>query len=398
MKKILSVLLAVMLIATCFTTVAFAASDVTIFGSKTAMAGQTVDVTVTISGDHAGYGMYITASDPLTITNISGTEIYVKDTGFIADATKDNVSSRTFTVTVKVAENAAAGNHSIDVDVDEIYNAAIEDLDPSIDVYVKVEAPECDHDYVGKVTTEPGCETEGVKTFTCSKCGDSYTESIPAKGHDYKSVVTKPGCETEGYTTYTCANCGDSYTADKTAALGHDWDNGTVTKEPTKDTEGEMTYTCKRCGETKTDVIPALGGCKEHKWNFNDLHVDVEPTCTEAGKGHVFCTECGERMDVTLDALGHTYDKNDYEYDEDQHWHVCDRCGEEIGHEDHVFNKHNGLCECGYKDPTWKPAVNPDDDDLPKTGDITAYITFAAATMICMVAAAGYVFKRNFLK
>lgn len=53
-----------------------------------------------------------------------------------------------------------------------------------------------DHVYdSGKVTTQPGCESEGVKTFTCS-CGDSYTETVEAIGHSYADG--------------TCANCGEA--------------------------------------------------------------------------------------------------------------------------------------------------------------------------------------------
>ncbi len=40
------------------------------------------------------------------------------------------------------------------------------------------------HDYASAVTKEPCCGETGVKTFTCS-CGDSYTESIPALGHQW---------------------------------------------------------------------------------------------------------------------------------------------------------------------------------------------------------------------
>ena len=43
----------------------------------------------------------------------------------------------------------------------------------------------CTHSYTSKVTTAATCTTAGVKTYTCSKCGDSYTESIAATGHNY---------------------------------------------------------------------------------------------------------------------------------------------------------------------------------------------------------------------
>ena len=40
-----------------------------------------------------------------------------------------------------------------------------------------------DHNYTSKVTKSATCTDEGIKTFTCSVCGDSYTEKIPAHGH-----------------------------------------------------------------------------------------------------------------------------------------------------------------------------------------------------------------------
>lgn len=36
----------------------------------------------------------------------------------------------------------------------------------------------CTHEYVGEVTTESTCTKEGVKTYTCNICGNSYTESL----------------------------------------------------------------------------------------------------------------------------------------------------------------------------------------------------------------------------
>ena len=45
-------------------------------------------------------------------------------------------------------------------------------------------SPACDHVWdAGKVTTEPTCTEAGVKTYTCSKCGNTKTEELPALGH-----------------------------------------------------------------------------------------------------------------------------------------------------------------------------------------------------------------------
>jgi len=70
------------------------------------------------------------------------------------------------------------------------------------------------------VTTEPGCETAGQQTHTCSACNATETQAVDATGHDYNSVVTAPTETEQGYTTHTCANCGDSYVDSYTPALG----------------------------------------------------------------------------------------------------------------------------------------------------------------------------------
>ncbi|MCD8381169.1 MAG: S-layer homology domain-containing protein, partial [Lachnospiraceae bacterium] len=65
----------------------------------------------------------------------------------------------------------------------------------------------------GVVTVEPTETETGVKTYTCTVCGDTYTEVIPVTHtHVYTSEVTKEAtCTEEGIITYTCS-CGDTYT------------------------------------------------------------------------------------------------------------------------------------------------------------------------------------------
>ncbi len=78
-----------------------------------------------------------------------------------------------------------------------------------------------EHSYnAGVVTNDPTCTVAGVKTFTCSRCGDTYTEAVAATGHSYSGVVTAPTVTEQGYTTYTCSVCGDSYVSDYVEALG----------------------------------------------------------------------------------------------------------------------------------------------------------------------------------
>ena len=113
----------------------------------------------------------------------------------------------------------------------------------------------------GVVTTAPTETTPGVRTFTCSGCGDIREETIPATGaHDYQFTKNvAPTCTDGGYDLYTCSGCGATEKRNLTDAAGHKWDGGTVTTAPTETTPGVRTYTCTVCGQTRTEAIPATG-------------------------------------------------------------------------------------------------------------------------------------------
>ncbi|MBQ3182710.1 MAG: InlB B-repeat-containing protein [Clostridia bacterium] len=119
---------------------------------------------------------------------------------------------------------------------------------------------EAEHVHKYTATESPAtCTEDGVITYTC-KCGDSYTEVIPAIGHSYDegSTTTVPTCTEDGVKTFTCANCGDTYT-EAIAALGHVWKDWVVTKEATETEAGVETRECRRgCGATETREIPKL--------------------------------------------------------------------------------------------------------------------------------------------
>ena len=113
----------------------------------------------------------------------------------------------------------------------------------------------------GVVTTAPTETTPGVRTYTCTVCGDIREETIPATGaHDYRFTETiAPTCTDGGYDLYTCSGCGATERRNLTDAAGHKWDGGTVTTAPTETTPGVRTYTCTVCGDIREEAIPATG-------------------------------------------------------------------------------------------------------------------------------------------
>ena len=157
----------------------------------------------------------------------------------------------------------------------------------------------------GVVTTAPTETTPGVRTFTCTVCGDIREETIPATGtHDYQFTKTvDPTCTDGGYDLYTCSGCGATERRNLTDAAGHKWDGGTVTTAPTETTPGVRTYTCTVCSQTRTEAIHATGA---HDYQFTKT---VDPTCTDGGYDLYTCSGCGatERRNLT-DAAGHKWD------------------------------------------------------------------------------------------
>ena len=118
----------------------------------------------------------------------------------------------------------------------------------------------CSHSYSSKITTAATCTATGVKTFTCSKCGNSYTQSIAALGHNYKASITKAAtCTEKGVKTFKCSRCTSSYTQD-IAALGHNWVKSVQPAciEYEGSWDGYSETKCNRCSASSKKTIPAI--------------------------------------------------------------------------------------------------------------------------------------------
>ena len=77
---------------------------------------------------------------------------------------------------------------------------------------------EKEHTYVSTVKTAATCTEKGLMEYKCA-CGDSYTEEIPALGHDYKVTVIAPTETADGYTIHFCKRCTYSYVDSKVPKL-----------------------------------------------------------------------------------------------------------------------------------------------------------------------------------
>lgn len=193
-----------------------------------------------------------------------------------------------------------------------------------------------EHTWTETVTVEAKCGVDGVKTFTCSECGETYSEAIPATAaahnfvnhycsicgeseyfdsseivipedhvHSFTEVAATivATCTTPGFTVEQCS-CGVTRikSGSYVEAEGHEWgETPTSLTEPTCIKDGIAIYTCAACGETKQVVTPATG---EHNYVLNETE-STAATCTATGNEVYICATCGGAYTKVTEALGH---------------------------------------------------------------------------------------------
>lgn len=156
----------------------------------------------------------------------------------------------------------------------------------------------------GRITTEPACEKEGTKTFTCTNCGATKTEKVNALVHDWEDEIIKaPTCEEKGARARVCQLCETYIEREDIPSLGHSYDNGVVTTAPGCETEGVKTFTCEACGDTYTESVAATG----HSYNES---ITTEATCTTDGVRTYTCAGCSDAYTESIAALGHIIPSN----------------------------------------------------------------------------------------
>ena len=173
----------------------------------------------------------------------------------------------------------------------------------------------------GTITKQPTCTAAGVKTYTCSVCSGTKTESIPALGHSWGSWSKLNDTQHQR----VC-----SRDSSHKETVNHTWDSGSVTTQPTCTGTGVKTYTCTVCKGTKTESVMALG----HNWGgwtmlsstqhqrvcsrdsshketashtWDNGTVSTSPTCTASGVKIYTCTVCKGTKTETVSPIGHDW-------------------------------------------------------------------------------------------
>lgn len=147
-----------------------------------------------------------------------------------------------------------------------------------------------EHDYSVTILRAATETEDGLRQYTCTKCGDTFTNAIPATGHRWSEWVTEqaPTCTSEGLAYRVCTRYPDNphYEYRILPALSptcqHDYAIVART-EPTCTDNGTVTYACSICGDTYQETVVAPG----HEWG--EWTVDREPTENSTGTAHRTC-------------------------------------------------------------------------------------------------------------
>lgn len=405
MKRIFSVAIALLMLCCLLAVPAFAAGSGSMsMSSASGNRGDTVTLSVNLNSNPGLVTMTIRVSydtSVLQLTNVSNPGLLVGaqlntsygspyTISWVDGATTTN-NTKTGTIatfTFKILDNAKIGDSTVTLQFIDSYDTDYNENSFSATsgkVTVK-----CNHSYGGwsdagngqhsrtcsicsgkettnhtwnggSVTKQASCKETGVKTYTCTACNATKTETI-AKTTDHKyGSWTKVNDTTH---KRTCSVCSKEETAN------HSWNGGSVTKQPSCKETGVKTYTCTACSATKTETIAKITDHKYGNWTkisdtqhkhtcsvcskeettnhtWNSGTVTKKATCKEAGVKTYTCTSCSTTKKESVAKLTtHTYDhacdtdcnvcgairttthnyKTSWSKDKTNHWHECSVC------------------------------------------------------------------------
>ena len=189
----------------------------------------------------------------------------------------------------------------------------------------------------GTITTAPTCTKAGEETYSCTKCGATKIEPIPATGHSWKSDWTSDAT----HHWHECANenCDVTDNAGKKGYAEHSGGKATCTQNAV----------CEFCKAEYGEKLPH---------DFTAETVDAKylksaATCTEKAVYYKSCAVCGLSSEGTADeatffsgnALDHNWGAWTQNSDEKTHTRICKR---DTSHTE-TENCHGGTATCTAK-------------------------------------------------
>ncbi len=354
-KKVLSMVLSVLMIMSCF-----------VF-APIASAADTLKLTVKI-----------TVTNTLSVSNVNGSlKLRVTDKSNHSQESEDFFRSVAYPTSNNAADlqkgKTVQYDFTIKDQVSEI--ALITDVyttwhNPSVDLGIKVEAwlsPSGASIISGSSVTKTfsqcwstkGDNFKGGKTHVLADSSNFISNNYPTylirfldlNGEVLKSekvrfgenatapaLPTKAADDTYHYTVkWDKGNSAwtsvkeDADIRAKETSVEHTYGDWTTTTEATCTADGEKTRVCSDCGYVQTESVDATGH------SYGDWTTTTAATCTTDGVKTKICTKCGNEITETITALGHDWKTvaakaatcTEAGYDEYQE---CSRCGAKNGY------------------------------------------------------------------
>lgn len=185
----------------------------------------------------------------------------------------------------------------------------------------------CEHNY-SVTDTFLTCVGKGYKTLTCTKCGDSYKETVAAIEHEYKNTEQAPTCTTDGYYIPVCQRCGYALQKQTIAATGHKFSGVACTVCGARDIDkargmittwfdANSSYDTSTYGNTyrlpsdNRYYIWANGTNSAFTYLDDDTYIHIQVYGFEKNKCYVTFKKDGKTLDgeFPMDAL-HSSDRN----------------------------------------------------------------------------------------
>lgn len=232
-------------------------------------------------------------------------------------------------------------------------------------------------------------QVSGAGTFA-DKTAQKTEFTVPNENVTITSVYELHTANGEGWLTdstkhYHVCSCGTEIDA-----APHTFGEWTVIKPATEDEKGSRERSCSVCSYKQTEEIDKLphthnpasawtndatghwhacSGCNE-KLDFAAHTPDrAEATETEPVK----CSVCGYVITPALGHTTHTPEEN-WRYDENNHWHKCDGCSEQLDKATHTYGdwtvtKQPTATESGEKERTCSVCGYKQIETVPMTGE-----------------------------
>lgn len=293
MKKLFSLIVAVIMVASLCVTGFAAGNSISCTASKTELkVGETVSVSVTL-----------TNSDPfkafgLSFEYNSNVFEFVNGEWFIQGALLKDVD--------KTKNKAAVAYKDQTVQNGEVF---------TFEFKVKGGAEVGAYDITVVPTMKNGADVINITGDTVKitvvegkASNTSSTTNSSGHTHDFGDFVVdvQPNCTEPGVKSRHCSVCNQRSELTNISPIGHGWSEWVVETEPTETSVGLKIRTCKVCNEQQTSEIAKLSA-DGHEHTFGEWELTKAPTCTEKGEQTRACTICQEKEVMQITSVGHSY-------------------------------------------------------------------------------------------